>query len=117
MKKKVPQDITTIFIEWESTFNTLTDPVSIHDDKFRIVKINPALAELLQEKPENILGKKCHQIIHGLDNPHENCPNEKALLNHRSVAEEFWDSRLGKWLVVTCLPIIRNEGKLPEPFM
>ena len=55
--EKGPTNISTICFEWEATFNTFTDPVSIHDNQFRIVKINPALASLLKEKPENILGK------------------------------------------------------------
>jgi formate hydrogenlyase transcriptional activator len=112
MKKKAPPDITPISFEWEATFNAFTDPVSIHDNQFSIVKINPALAELLQEKPEDILGKKCHQIIHGLDNPHENCPLGQALLIRRSVTNEFWDPRLAKWLEVTCSPFIQKEGEI-----
>ncbi|MCU0596485.1 MAG: sigma 54-interacting transcriptional regulator [Desulfobacterota bacterium] len=102
---------TTCF-EWEATFSAFPDPVSIHDDQFRIVKINPALASLLNEKPENILGKKCHQVIHGTDQPVETCPHVQALSKGRSVTERFWDTRLGKSLEVTCSPIIQKEGEI-----
>ena len=108
----MPTKISLTSFEWEAAFNAFTDPVSIHDNQFRIVKINTALATLLKEKPENILGKKCHQIIHGTDNPVENCPHVQALLNRRSVTEEFWDSRLEKWLEVTCSPIVQEGGEI-----
>jgi len=110
--EKVPTNISTISFEWEATFNAFTDAVSIHDNQFRIVKINPALASLLKEKPENILGKKCHQVIHGTDNPVESCPHVQALMNRRSVTERFWDTRLGKSLEVTCSPIVQKEGEI-----
>lgn len=82
--EKAPENLSTISFEWEAAFNALTDPVSIHDNQFRIVKINSALASLLSEKPENILGKKCHQVIHGTDKPVELCPHVQALLTSRS---------------------------------
>jgi formate hydrogenlyase transcriptional activator len=109
---KTTINMSTICFEWDSSFNTITDPVSIHDNQFRIIKINPALASLLKENPENILGKKCHQIIHGMENPVDTCPHVKALLNHRSVTEKFWDLRLGKYLEVTCLPIVQKKGQI-----
>ena len=107
-----PTDMSTISFEWEATFNAFTDPVSLHDNQFRIVKINPALASLLKEKPENIIGKKCHQVIHGSDKPLETCPHVQALKNRRSVTERFWDTRLGKSLEVTCSPIVQKEGEI-----
>jgi formate hydrogenlyase transcriptional activator len=103
-------NMTTICFEWEATFYTFTDPVSIHDNQFRILKVNTALADLLQEKPENIIGKKCHQIIHGMNKPVELCPHVQALSKRRSVTEKFWDPRLSKSLEVTCSPIVQKGG-------
>jgi len=104
--------MTTINFEWEATLNTITDPVSVHDNQFRILKANTALADLLQEKPENILGKKCYQIIHGMNKPVEVCPHVQALSKRCSVTEKFWDSRLSKCLEVTCSPIVQKGGDI-----
>jgi PAS domain-containing protein len=82
--EKAPTNISTICFDWEATFNTFIDPVSIHDNQFTIVKINTALASLLKEKPENILARKCHQVIHGTDKPLEGCPHVQALKSRRS---------------------------------
>ena len=102
--------MTTINFEWEATLNTVTDPVSVHDNQFRILEANSALADLLQEKPENIIGKKCYQIIHGRNKPVELCPHVQALSKRCSVTEKFWDSRLSKCLEVTCSPIVQKGG-------
>ena len=102
--------MTTINFEWEATLNTITDPVSVHDNQFRILKVNTALADLLQEKPENIIGKKCYQIIHGMNKPVELCPHVQAMSKGCSVTEKFWESRLSKCLEVTCSPIVQKGG-------
>ena len=98
--EKVSTNMSAICFEWEATFNTFTDPVSIHDNQFTIVKINPALASLLNEKPENILGKKCHQVIHGRDKPVEICPHVQTLERHYDQGNSFQQKRrrLGEWL-------------------
>lgn len=109
--KKLPANMRIISFDWESTFDTWPDPVSIHDNQFNIVKINKALCALLNEKPENILGKKCYQVIHGTDKPVENCLHVRALNNRQSVIERSWDTLLGESLEVTCSPIISRDGE------
>jgi PAS domain S-box-containing protein len=90
---KAPINMSTISFEWEATFNAFPDPVSIHDNQFRIIKVNPALASLLKEKPENIIGKKCHQLIHGSDKPVEICPHVQTMERHYDQENSFQQKR------------------------
>jgi len=76
--KEVPENLIAISSEWEAVLNAITDPVSIRGNQFRIVKINPAPASLLNEKPVNLPGKKDHQVIHGTDNPVKSRPHKRA---------------------------------------
>jgi hypothetical protein len=47
--KEVPENLIAISSEWEAVLNALSDPASIHDNRFRILKIHSALAYLLKK--------------------------------------------------------------------
>jgi PAS domain-containing protein len=91
--EKVLTKISLTSFEWEAAFNAFTDSVSIHDNQFRIVKIKTALASLLKERPENIIGKKCHQLIHSSDKPVEICPHVQTLERHYDQGNSFQQKR------------------------
>ncbi len=77
--------------EWVSTFDAIQDFISIHDGDCSIVNINMALASHLGEKPESLIGKKCHEIYHeyvpGSFSSHS-CPITRAFKAGETVAEE-----------------------------
>jgi PAS domain S-box-containing protein len=97
--------------EWRTTFDSITDLVSIHDKDFRIVRANQAFAAAFGMEIKAILGKKCSEIIHGTEEPWPQCPHRQTLESGKPVTEEFWEPRLGKYLQVSASPIFsdRNE--------
>ncbi|MEE8359480.1 MAG: PAS domain-containing protein, partial [Candidatus Omnitrophota bacterium] len=64
--------------EWQTTFDAITDLVFIQDPDFTIVKVNKSLLKVLGVKKKDVIGKKCYQILHGLDIPWPCCPYEKT---------------------------------------
>ena len=96
--------------EWEATFNSITDLVSIHDTDFRVVKVNRALCEALGKAPDELVGQRCYELIHGTDEPWHTCPQRQAMECKRPVTEEFWEPRLEKYLLVSCSPIVNDRG-------
>jgi len=60
-------------ILWEEIFNNLSDCVSVHDENFTIVAANNALCERVGLSRTEIVGRKCHEIFHGLGQPVEHC--------------------------------------------
>lgn len=97
--------------EWENTFNSMGDFVSIHDKDLRIVKANRALCEFLGKSPGEIVGKPCYQIFHDMDEPIENCPHKKAAETGHAVAEIIKDPNIGFPVYITCSPLYDSEGK------
>ena len=67
------------FPEWELIFNVISDPVSIHDKDFRIIKANRAFAEVVGIPCEALIGKRCYEVIHGMDHPLPQCPHLQCL--------------------------------------
>lgn len=96
--------------EWEKTFNSINDFVSVHDHDFTIIKANIALCDLFEEKPEEIVGKRCYELFHGMDCPVENCPHTKASTHRQSITEIINDPHIGFPLEVTCSPLYDDEG-------
>jgi len=64
---------------WEEIFDALPDCVSIHDENFTIAGANRALCERLGLSRSQIVGRKCHEVFHGMAQPVEHCVLARAL--------------------------------------
>jgi len=96
---------------WERTFDSIPDLIFIQDKDMRILKVNRACANALKMKPKDIIGKKCHEIVHHLGRSWPGCPFEKTKLDHEIHTEEVEDPRLGIILQVTVSPIFNDRGE------
>jgi PAS domain S-box-containing protein len=96
--------------EWRTTFDSIKDPVSIHDRDFKIVRANQAFADILGMEIREVIGKKCYEIIHGTEEPWSNCPHNQTMESGMAVIEEFFEPRLARYLQVSASPIL-NERK------
>ena len=96
--------------QWQHTFNSISDWVSIIDDHCRILKTNKTCKNFIQKLPKEVVGTYCHEIIpHCLDiNP---CPLEQALKQRERISHEF-QLPDGKWWLITVDPIL-GEGLPP----
>lgn len=98
--------------EWRTTFNSITDLVSIHDRDFRILRVNKAFADTFKMKPEEITGKPCYEVIHGTKEPPSFCPHRKALDTKEPQREEFFESHLGVYIEVSTSLIFDENGEV-----
>ncbi|MHB8792546.1 MAG: PAS domain S-box protein [Thermoleophilia bacterium] len=105
-------DITQAKNEWETTFDAMTNGVSIHGPDFTILRANRALAQMLDVSPEELIGKKCYEVFHGGSGPSPICPQQKALeegISHSIISEEPY---LGRTLAIASDPIIDAHGRI-----
>jgi len=51
--------------EWRTTFDSITDLISIQDKDSRIIRVNKAVADLLHKTPQEFIGKFCREVMHG----------------------------------------------------
>jgi len=98
--------------EWELILNSISDFVFILDNESRIIKANTALISALHLKPEEVIGKKCYEIMHKSDKPWPNCPHQKTLRDKISHTEEVDDQNIGIPLLVTVSPIFNDKGEI-----
>jgi PAS domain S-box-containing protein/putative nucleotidyltransferase with HDIG domain len=96
--------------EWEETFNSITDMISIQDKDSHIVRANKAFTDRLGMKSNDINGRKCYEIVHGTNVPWPDCPHQKCIASGRPCTEELWEPRLGKYLQVSVSPLFNSSN-------
>ena len=95
--------------EWQETFDNITDLISIHDKDFNIVKCNRAFAKQMGLSPEEIINRKCYEVVHDTCGPVENCPHKKTLQTMQPATEDVLDRRTSKTFRVSIFPYYSME--------
>jgi PAS domain-containing protein len=49
--------------EWQTTFDSIRDLISIHDENFKLVRVNKAFADAFKMESEELIGKTCYEIV------------------------------------------------------
>ncbi|UCD55298.1 MAG: PAS domain-containing protein, partial [Candidatus Omnitrophota bacterium] len=111
-QKKAQEKIKQAAEEWDRTFNTISDLVFIADKELNILKCNRAFAAALKTKPEEIIGKKCYELLHKSDKPWPNCPFEVAKIDKKAHMQEVYDPNIGIPLLVTVSPLFDDKQEV-----
>ncbi len=97
--------------EWETTFDAMADAVSLHNTEYRIVRANQAMADLVGQPIQKIVGRHCYEIIHGTTEPIETCPHHETMSTAQPATIECELTNHNKRVFdVTTTPIIDAEG-------
>jgi PAS domain S-box-containing protein len=95
---------------WRATFDAINDGILILDKEHRIQRCNKATSRVLGIPAEEIVGKHCYEVMHGVDAPIERCPVAKM---HGSHCRETADIQIGeRWFNITADPLSDALGNL-----
>ncbi len=98
---------------WEVTFNSIPDFIFIMDKHHTIIKANKAFSDIFHKQPEELIGKKCFELVHQTHHAFPKCPFEGTLLDARAHTEEIIDPHLGgAVLLVTTAPLLSKAGEV-----
>jgi len=111
-RKQAEEKVRQSAEEWRTTFNSITDFMSIHDENHRIVRVNNALCDAVKLRPDEIIGKHCYEIFHGTNAPPPNCPHVVTLEDKKPATLEIFEPYLGLHLEVITSPLFDDEGKV-----
>lgn len=98
--------------EWQETFNSIPDLISIQDRNMRLVRVNQAYETITGVKQADLVGKKCHEVIHHTKAPPGICPHVQTMLTRKPVMEEVFEPRLGVYLEISTSPIVDERGEV-----
>jgi len=111
-RKRAEEKIKQAAEEWRTTFDSITDLVSINDSSFRIVRVNKAFAKACKMKPAELVGRTCYEVLHRRNEPISNCPHKKMIETKMPQTEEYFEPRLGLYLEVNSSPIFDEKGSV-----
>ena len=94
---------------WETIFSTVEVPMMLLDNDHRIVRINESMKKIVKVEG-NVVGKKCHDIVHGSSEPPEFCPHSVTIEKNIKYTHKIKLQDL--WLLVTTSPIHDSEGQI-----
>jgi PAS domain S-box-containing protein len=96
--------------EWERTFDSVPDLIAILDTQHRIVRANREMAGRLGVTPQNCVGLRCYEYVHGSALPPESCPHSQTLKDGREHIAEVHEERLGGDFLVSTTPLFDEQG-------
>lgn len=105
---KIPEDKRTLDPMVSSNIlnivNHLPFYVMLVDADHHILLANNAVKESLGVDPDQIIGKYCPKVVHGLNGPFSGCPLEEALETGYAVEREFIEPKSGRWVASSIYP-------------
>lgn len=96
--------------EWQATFNSITDLVSIHDADHTILQANTALGDFLGVEPHALIGKKCFEVIHLGNDLHPECP-QHGMTSGTQASKIFFEKNYNLWLEIRIAPIVTPDKR------
>jgi two-component system cell cycle sensor histidine kinase/response regulator CckA len=98
--------------DWENTFDAITDMVMLLDSEHQILRANKTTAETLNTTKENLVGKKCYEVVHGLSRPIRQCPLVRTMKTLGPHTKEIVIPTIGGTFICSTSPIVDHAGKL-----
>ena len=112
LQKQMLDQIASGKKEWEETFDTINDAITIHDNDFNIIRANRAAEEMLGLSLPGILKQKCFLSYHGADDPPVKCPSCQTAQTGIESTTEIYEPHLDKYLEIKALPRFDEDKKL-----
>ncbi|TET42093.1 MAG: PAS domain S-box protein [Dehalococcoidia bacterium] len=98
--------------DWRNSFDALEDVMLIVDKDFNIENINESGLALLGQSREEVIGRKCYEIIHGADGPAEYCLCRRLLESKKMESIERYEERFGRHFSMKGAPIFDENGEI-----
>jgi len=98
--------------QWEHTFNSFTDILTIQDTDFCIIKANQAACTNLNITCDAIVSQHCYTLFRGITEPCLDCPLLETKKTFEPYTREMYHKQMGKTFLVSAVPILDIQGKL-----
>jgi PAS domain S-box-containing protein len=105
---KLEEQIARSGREWQSTFDSISDCISLIDLDQRIIRCNRATSKMLNRGYADIINQPCWKLFHDADAPIIDCPMEKA--RHSLHSETATVKLSDRWLEVSVDPILSENN-------
>lgn len=109
-RKRLEEATSAAGRQWRATFDALREAIFLLDREGRILRCNKALRDLVKKPFQDILGRPCHEIIHGTSDFINACPF--VAMKASRTRETMTVSLNGRWYHLTVNPVWDDEDEL-----
>jgi len=112
-RKRAEEALSQVKHDWEDTFDSIEDMITIHDKDFNIIHCNKSAGRILglpNLLPPN--GAKCYRYYHGKDFPPEACPSCRCLQTEEPAVSEIFEPHLNMFVEIRAIPRFDGNGQL-----
>ncbi len=113
-RKLLEKNLLTSKKEWESTFDAMSDWVSVIDLDYRILRSNRSGEKFLSVPLGEMIGQTCYSLVHGLEKPIPGCPLQKMLQTHQRETVDLYVQAMNRWLRISVDPVMDQDGNLTK---
>lgn len=71
---KLFEQVATAQQQWEYTFESIGDPIVVHDSAGRILRVNQRFTQLLGRQPAGLVGRSLAEFLPRKSSPYDVCP-------------------------------------------
>lgn len=104
-RKKMEEELSRLSHDWEDTFDSITDMITIHDRDFNIIRSNRAAKKILHLPVlKDLKEKKCFKYYHGTACPLEKCPTYACLKTGEPSSIELFEPQLNRDIEIRVIP-------------
>jgi len=102
--------LSTSVRQWVTTFDSMSDAVSLLDEDGVIIQCNRATAKLIGRPFTEIIGANCYELFREPGGPAEGCPMGEVLKTRTRASQVI---RKGdRWLLITIDPIFDDDREM-----
>src|SRR4030067_1440677 len=95
--------------DWERTFDSITDMITVHDKDYNIIMANKSAQKLLNlPNLKEILNVKCYKYYHGTDGPPVGCPGSNCLQTGQLCNFELFEPHLNMFIEIKANPRLHD---------
>ena len=98
--------------KWRSSFNSLEDVMLIIDRDYNIENINDSGLALLGKSRDEVIGKKCYEVIRGVHCPQGDCPCLQTCNTKQVGALNRYETRFDRYFSIKSSPIFNENGEI-----
>ncbi len=103
---------TVVRKNWLKTINAIDDVLLIVNNNFVIEDINSNGLNLLQKSREEVIGKPCYKIFHGLNKPDPDCALCKCRQTRKTETVVRYEKAFKKWFSIKSSPIFNSKNQI-----
>ncbi len=113
-RQKIELELRRARKEWEEIFQFIGNPAFLLSPDYKVIHANAAALQALGSDEDALIGRHCYEIFHMSDHPKPDCPIHRLLQTGRVQTIETQIEALGGTFLLTCAPLLDQDGKIAK---